>query len=239
MLCEKRGPCLSDIIQYYIDMRMNLADELADTLRQMVADGALPVGVRINEVELADQLGVSRTPVREGLYRLAADGFVESRPRLGFFVQALDPAMAEQLYGMRAILDPSALELAGVPTPESLERLRAMNAALGDEGRDLEAIIDLDDAWHLELIRACPNAVLVRLIRQFMQRTRPLERAYFRDHQNIDAMMAEHGRIVDRLEEGDLGGAVSALRQNMHSGIGPILRWLNESPPSPEQLRKR
>lgn len=219
-------------------MRLNLADELADALRQMVADGALPLGVRINEVELADRLGVSRTPLREGLYRLAADGFVESRPRLGFFVQALDASTASQLYGMRAVLDPAALELAGVPPRASLERLRAINTALGAAVSDVEAIIDLDDSWHLELIGGCPNRILLGLIQQFMKRTRPLERAYCRDHQNVDVMMSEHARISERLESGDLEGAVSALRQNMQSGIEPILRWLSERRPSPAQLRK-
>lgn len=219
-------------------MRTNLADELALDLRRMIADGVLSPGERINEVRLARDLGVSRTPLREALTRLATDGFAEVRPRRGFFVQPLDVDSARELYQMRAILDPAALELSGLPAAVRLDRLRSINGSIEDAAGDVERVIDLDDAWHLELVGACGNAMLLTLIRVFMQRTRPLERAYVRRHGSIDRMVAEHDAIIRHLAAAELQHAVAELRQNMQSGLQPILAWLLTSPPDQEEMRR-
>lgn len=214
-------------MQYY-DMRSNLATDVADSLRQWIVEGELVAGQRINEVEIAAELEVSRTPLREALSRLTAEGFVESRPRRGFFVRELGAREVEDLYGIRAVLDPAALAATGLPGPERLARLAALNARVRDAVGDPELAIDRDDAWHLELLAECPNRVLLDLIRQFMQRTRPLERAYARDHQNVEAMAAAHDRILEALRAGDLEAAVDRLRENMEIGLDPILRWLEQ-----------
>lgn len=219
-------------------MRDNLTGHVADRVRTMVVDGILPAGDRINEVDVARQLDVSRTPLREALYRLTTDGFVENRPRQGFFVARLEPDDARQLYEIRAILDPAALEVAGIPDDRGLGRLEALNEEIEESQGEVERTIDLDDAWHLELVSGCSNRVLLDLIRTFMLRTRPLERAYVRHHPAVGAMVAEHAEIVRRLRTGELDEAVAALRRNMSSGISPILRWLRRSHPDPSDMRR-
>lgn len=209
-------------------MRDNLATDLADTLRQSIVDGQLATGDRINEVELAASLDVSRTPLREALYRLVAERLVESRPRQGFYVREIGPRELADVYGIRAILDPAALEAAGLPDPDRLDRLAAINDRIRDAADDPERIIDLDDAWHLELLEGCPNRALVDLIREFMRRTRPLERAYTRDRGNVDTMVRIHDRILDELRAGDLDRAVELVRENMRVGLPPIVEWLEE-----------
>lgn len=209
-----------------------MATVVADRLRQMVADGELVAGTRINEGELAARLEVSRTPLREALGRLAADGFVENRPRRGFFVQELTAVLVRELYGVRSVLDPGALEAAGLPSPTLLDRLEGLNRSIGEAGGEVERIIDLDDEWHLSLVSGCGNGILLGLIRQHMQRTRPLERAYLRSRGGVEAMVREHEAILGRLRAGDLAGAVDALRRNMTSGLAPILDWLEEARPS-------
>ena len=219
-------------------MRDNLAAHIADQLRQSVADGLLVSGERINEVALAEELEVSRTPLREALYLLTADGFVENRPRRGFFVQRLDAAAVRQLYQMRSILDPAALELAGIPGDAALDRLEGLNGAIVEARGDVERTIDLDDAWHMELVGGCPNRLLLELIRQFMARTRPLERAFVRQHHAGETMVGEHAKILRRLRGGDLEAAVAALRGNMESGLEPILRWMEEAKPTAVEMRR-
>lgn len=219
-------------------MRDNLATEIADTVRQLVADGALASGTRIVEGELAERLGVSRTPLREALRRLEGDGFVENKARRGFFVQEMNEALIRQLYGVRSILDPGALEQAGIPGADVLEELRALNASILDVGGNAERIIDLDDAWHFRLVEGCGNRILLSLIRQHMQRTRPLERAYVRSHGSVERMVAEHDAILERLQAGDLAGAVQALRQNMSSGLDPIVDWFRTARPTAREMAR-
>lgn len=227
-----------DPVNTVYSMRENIATLVADRLRQMVADGILPSGARIREGEVAERLEVSRTPLREALCHLAADGFVENRPRRGFFVQELDGPLIRELYSVRAILDPGALELAGVPDPPTLARLEELNEAIGRSG-EVERIIDLDDAWHLALVDGCGNRILLDLIRQHMRRTRPLERAYLRSRGSMERMVEEHGRIAARLWADDLAGAVRALRTNMRSGLEPILTWFEASRPTPLEMARR
>ena len=94
----------------------------------MIVDGQLPAGARINEVHLSRRLGISRTPLREALAGLEQEGALDSLPRIGWFVRPLTLDEFSQIYPIRALLDPEALRLAGLPSAERLARLRALNA---------------------------------------------------------------------------------------------------------------
>jgi DNA-binding GntR family transcriptional regulator len=214
-------PSMPPPMQPSMQARDNLSQEIAALLRDRIIDGALEAGQRLNEVHLARDLGVSRTPLREALARLAAEGFVDQAPRRGFFVRGLDPEEVESLYAIRAILDPAALELAGLPDGARLDRLDALNRAI-DEERDPARIIDLDDRWHLELLGHCPNPILLDLVRELMARTRRYEHAYLRERGNVEMALDEHRRILDALRRQELAEACEALRQNMQTATGPV-----------------
>src|SRR5512145_3527967 len=102
-------------------IRDNLSDSIALKLRNLIVDGHLPAGARINEVHLSQQLGVSRTPLREALARLAQEGALRSVARIGYFVRPLTVEEFDQLYDIRPILDPEALRLAGLPSRERMQ----------------------------------------------------------------------------------------------------------------------
>jgi len=205
--------------------RPNLSGEIAAELRERIMDGRLPAGERLNEVRLAESLGVSRTPLREALGRLESEGAVRSSPRIGFSAMPFTADEFRQIYPIRAILDPEALKLAGIPSPRRIAALQRMNEALA-RGGDAESVISRDDAWHLELLAGCPNRVLVGLIEQFMRRTRRYEIAYMRERRHVGAASGEHRRILAALRARDLPRACEALRRNMQSGVAPVLQWL-------------
>ena len=207
--------------------RPNLSEELVETVRDMIVDGKLEAGGRVNEVHLAARLGVSRTPLREALMRLVSEGAVSVVPRLGFFVCPLTAEEVENIYPMRSILDPAALRLAGIPSRSKLERLALINrrfAAATDPGE----IVRFDDQWHLTLIEACPNTILLDLIQQFMWRTRRYELGLMRARAHVQSSSACHDRIVAALEASDLEEACRELEGNMSRGKIPILAWLAE-----------
>jgi DNA-binding GntR family transcriptional regulator len=207
--------------------RPNLSDSVAAAVRELIVDGQLRAGERVNEVHLAARLGVSRTPLREALMRLAAEGALTSRPRCGFCVCPLTLEEFEQIYPIRALLDPEALRLAGLPPPRRLARLEALNRKLREAG-GAEAAIALDDAWHVELLADCPNRVLVGLIEQFIRRTRRYEIALMRERPNVTRTASDHDNVLAALRDGDLRGACAALRRNMESGKAPVVAWLRE-----------
>jgi DNA-binding GntR family transcriptional regulator len=206
-------------------VRDNLSDSVVLELRRLIVDGQLAAGARINEVHLSRQLAISRTPLREALARLAQEGALRSVARIGYFVRPLTVEEFEQLYDIRPILDPEALRLAGLPSRERMQHLQDLNDAIG-RAHDSDAIINLDDEFHMELIAACPNQVLIDLIRQIMQRTRRYEMALMRESRNVAVATANHKEIMTALRKRDLRAACAALRNNLRTGREPILAWL-------------
>ena len=207
--------------------RSNLSDDVVDALRNMIVDGTLAAGERINEVHLSQRLGVSRTPLREALARLAREGTLTSVPRIGWFVKPLSLDEFDQLYAMRPLLDPEALRLAGLPPSERIEQLEGLNVQIA-AADDADRIIDLDDEFHLLLIGHCPNQILLDLIRDIIRRTRRYEVALMRDRANVAVATENHRAILAALRGRDLEGAVTALRHNLQTGYEPIRTWLEE-----------
>ena len=205
--------------------RETISDAVTDRVRTMIVDGELPAGERINEVHLSLRLGVSRTPLREALNRLASEGTLSNAPNHGYSVRPLTMADFEDVYAIRPLLDPEALRMAGIPPREHLARLDHLNKQLA-RARDPEAAMMLDDEFHLGLVADCPNATLIELIALMIRRTRRYEIALMRENKNVLHATREHDRILTALKKGDLEAACAALKQNMQSGAGPIRAWL-------------
>lgn len=206
--------------------RGNISESAAYAVRAMIVDGRLGAGDRINEVHLSAQLGVSRTPLREALSGLVAEGALIARPRLGYFVRPLSLEEFEQIYDIRPLLDPEALRLAGIPSAKRMARLEKLNAQLRT-AKGARAI-EIDDAWHMELVAACPNKVLLDLIGNIIVRTRRYELALMREQKNVAVATEDHDRILASLKAGDLKAACVGLKRNMQSGREPIVNWLKQ-----------
>ena len=207
--------------------RGNLTDDLVSALRNMIVDGSLAAGERINELHLSQRLGVSRTPLREALARLGREGTLNNVPRIGWFVKPLCLEEFEQLYAIRPILDPEALRLSGLPSAQRLSELRQLNTEIR-KSRSADEIISLDDEFHLLLINNCSNRILLELIADIIRRTRRYEIALMRDQANVGVATANHDEILSALADGDLTAGCAALRNNLRTGFAPIAAWLIE-----------
>lgn len=139
----------------------SVVDLAYDAIRERIADGSLARGARVHQEELARRLGISRTPVREALRRLAAEGLVELHTNRGARVADLDRAAMRAAYEARLVIEPGAARLAAARRPP--EALEAMAAALARQrragahpGERFEAV----RAFHLALVRAAGNPFL-------------------------------------------------------------------------------
>ena len=205
--------------------RATTSDAVATRVRHLIVTAALAPGERINEVRLSVHLGVSRTPLREALNRLAAEGALTSVTNQGYFVRPLTLDEFEQVYDIRPLLDPEALRLAGLPAARRLTRLKALNRKLADATTADDAIA-ADDEWHLELLADCPNRVLVEMIQGLMLRTRRYELALMRETRQVLRATQDHDQVHKALADGDLERACAALKHNLQSGRAPIVNWL-------------
>lgn len=212
-------------MQYTIKPQKAISDHAADIIRNMVFEGHISDGERLNEVKLSKQLGISRTPLREGLGRLVAEHFVHVIPRRGFFVKVLTPHEFSDLYDLRPMLDPKALLLGGQPTKAEIDAIERANAVFMRTEPGAPAV-NADEEFHRLLLKRCPNAVLLDLIDNLMMRTRRYELALFRETTPVRSAGNKHKEIIQALRVQDLNAASDRLLENLTAGKEPILNWL-------------
>lgn len=196
-----------------------------EVLGRILTGKAAP-GHRMSVSGLADETGISRTPVREALLQLQREGFLTLEENRGFFVRELTEREARELYPILHALEDLALVTGGRPSRAHLARLEAMNARLS-ESTDPEEAIALNVAWHRLLTEPCANDELHLLLDRYRMRVYRYERAYYEmGAERVEYSAALHGRILDALRAGDLAGARAVLE---HHWVGDYSLYLPRS----------
>jgi DNA-binding GntR family transcriptional regulator len=193
-----------------------LRDSAYDALREAIVDGTLAPGETLHDDELCGWLGLSRTPVRGALVRLADEGLVESAPQRFTRVTRLDRGCAHDLFPVLAVLHGLATELA-VPhiRPGGLDSLngasedflRALRAA------DARAAYEADHRFHARFLEASGNEHIAAALARLEPQLRRLA-THSAGHLPGRRSVAQHQAIVARAAAGDAGGAASAVRAN-------------------------
>ncbi|HUA07502.1 MAG TPA: GntR family transcriptional regulator [Solirubrobacteraceae bacterium] len=201
--------------------RLNIAsvvDQVYMAIRERISSGSLPRGARVHQEDLALELGVSRTPVREALRRLAAEGLVEMRTNRGARVADVDQVGMRGSYEARTVIEPGAARLAaGRRLEEPLARMRAAVAAQRRSLRNVQRSFDANREFHLALAEASGNEFLV----QFAERlwvARIGETIYERQVETQERMLLdvrEHELIIEAIEAGDGRRAESLVRRHL------------------------
>jgi len=179
--------------------RGNLADQVYAQLKADLHDFLWVPGDRFSEAEIGLRVGVSRTPVREALFRLRNEGFLEVESKTGWFVKPIDFGRLDQLYDLRIVLElASVAKLAlRLEDPAELELLKAQWLVPAAErlssARDVGA---LDEAFHATLVRAAGNAEIARVHQDVTDRIRIVRRLDFTRPDRIDATYQEHAKIL-------------------------------------------
>ena len=208
--------------------RPSLRDELSDRLRQQIADGRIPAGSRVNEAALARQAGVSRTPIREALLALAAEGFLESDTGRGFFTGPLTLAEAGEIYPILGALEGLSLRLAGVPRSAVFDGLDRINGELSALSNDALRCQRLDLEWHTLLLEHGTNRRLSSEVTRVKGLVRRYEVTYMRDTGRIERSVAQHGKIVELLRSGRVKPAAATLELNWTTTFEQLVPWLRE-----------
>ena len=199
--------------------RSLLRDNAYQRIRDAIVDGTLAPGERLNDAELAEWLGVSRTPVREALTRLEESGLVQTKPGRYTMVSPLDAGAARAAQTVTAAMHELAVREA-VPrlSAAEIEAMRAANARFAAALRadDVDAAIAADDEFHGVAVVASANPALRTVLEQFTPVLRRLERLRFsslKGRLSVDM----HDRIIALCETRDVEGAATAARENWMS----------------------
>ena len=179
--------------------RGNLAELVYTRLKDEIHDFKLVPGDRFSEVELGTRLGVSRTPVREALFRLRNEGFLDVESKTGWFVRPIDFGRLEQLYDLRVILELASIArlCASSDSPPELEALKALwLVPAAERVADARAVGTLDEQFHATLVRAAGNAEIARVHWDVTERIRIIRRLDFTRGDRIEATYNEHAKIL-------------------------------------------
>jgi len=179
--------------------RTNLAEQVYATLKAEINDFQLVAGDRFSEVELGNRLGVSRTPVREALFRLRNEGFLDVEPKLGWFVRPIDFDKLEHLYDLRIVLELSSVQrlCARTEEPPELEALKEIwLVPVADRLTDARQVGANDEEFHATLVRAAGNPEMARVHWDVTERIRIIRHLDFTRLDRIEATYVEHGKIL-------------------------------------------
>lgn len=211
--------------------RQTLRAQIREELLQRMQSGELPLGDRINEVQIAAELGVSRTPLREALIAMENEGLIRSEHGKGFRFSPISAKEFEELCPVLAALEGLALQhsppdhLAAI-APELLRKAHEFSVDVAAHG----VVTTNDDAWHDLLLSGCTNERLMDLITTLKVALHRYEALMVPDDEMIDRAASEHATIATRVGEGDIPGAVDALRDNWLNGMNRVLQKFATTP---------
>jgi DNA-binding GntR family transcriptional regulator len=210
--------------------RTPLRDQVYQAVLARIYRGDLPPAKRVRDTDLAAQLGVSRTPIREALLRLAREGVLEADMGRGFRVRPLDAAEMRESGAILSALEGLALQLSPDILPERLARLGEIDRELAATRGDVDRCIDLDETWHRTLLEGCPNTRLRAMISTLWQVPRRYMRAFLGEAGRVSLSTQHHARIIEALRRTDRAAATERFSHHWQRGIEELGAWIEQRP---------
>lgn len=199
-----------------VSAKRSFAEDAYRRLKAQILDNELPPGHRALEAELAETLGMSRTPVREALLRLQSEGLVRVEPRRGMVVLSISPAEMTEIYDVLTALETMAAETLAklMPDPDRMRPLwqavEEMEVALAAD--DLDAWADADEQFHRSLVEACGNGRLASAALTFRDQIRRTRHLTLRLRARPLRSNEAHRTLLRVIESGDAEAAFAVHR---------------------------
>jgi GntR family transcriptional regulator of gluconate operon len=205
-----------------LDAPRSLAEDAADRIREQILSGGFKQGEHLVEAKIAEQLNISRGPVREAFKLLRAEGLLNEEPRRGTFVVSLTADDVREIYGLRAALEGRAGRMvARAHDPVALARLRALADDIDRAvaAGDAVAASRADLAFHEGLCELCGNSRIHEVFMRYVPTLRGLLRLDEQVLRSLDEISLQHRPFVDAIEGGDEETAARLLNEHAeHAG---------------------
>ncbi|CAM3686096.1 GntR family transcriptional regulator [Bordetella tumulicola] len=214
-----------------------LVDEVIRAIRGMIVEGRVLPGERLSENALANELGVSTTPVREAIALLRKEGLVTVQPQSGTYVFELQPGELEQLCELRFALEPAAIQLA-LDDPQSglaasLATIVKKMETAHSENR-VQDYLALDTEFHETIIAAANNPYITSAYALISAKMAALRNRLGRDPHHMKKSKREHIEIANAIRERDLSKATRVLVSHIARKEGSY--WEHLDPDNPQRL---
>lgn len=184
-----------------------------EELKMQILTGAIVPGTRMMEVELAEEMGVSRTPIREAIRKLEKEHLVTIEPRRGAYASMISTEDMVEILEVRQDLEGlAAFYAASRMKPEQMEELRSEHALYNEavEKGDMQAMIHHDTRFHRIIVDSCHNKILVQMIEQLQELVLRFRYIYYDNFKRAENMPEEHEMILNAIASGDADEARAA-----------------------------
>lgn len=222
----------SKLMPIKLDSYQPLRDVVFENLRNAIRTGILKPGQRLMEIHLAEQLGVSRTPVRDAIRKLELEGYVIMMPRRGTYVANLSIRDVNEVFEIRTALDSLVSGLAAQRiTDEELEDLQRLLVEIGKyiEKNDMDKIVEIDTRFHDVLYKASRNNRLVGIISNLREQLTSYRTKSMSYPGRLRATLEEHRRIVDAIAQGNPVEAQKAAEDHMEKSEQTLLKSMKDT----------
>jgi DNA-binding GntR family transcriptional regulator len=203
----------------------SLSEMVLDQIRELIVTGRLALGEQLSEGALAEQLGVSRTPVREAFLRLETENMVEVRPQRGTYVFYYDAEQLRDISELRGVLETGALRIAlarkRAQLIERLDKTASEAEAAGTE--DAVGYQVFDAAFHGGLIETTDNRELIEAYERISGRVRAIRYRFTHSREQVGRSQRDHREIVEALKAGRDEEALKKLGKHVYSGYERFL----------------
>jgi DNA-binding GntR family transcriptional regulator len=192
----------------------SLTDLAEERIRTLIVSGAFSLGEQLSEAQLAAQLGISKTPVREALLRLRMDGLIDIQPQRGTFVFSLTPEEVDEICRYRELVEVAALGLAMQARLKDLVATLDANVAAmkrAHDRHDRRAIPALDQAFHQAIVDHCDNTYLKQAYLLASTKIIALRSRLPEENERVDHCQENHAAIVKLVRTGRVADAQKAL----------------------------
>ncbi|AVO47977.1 GntR family transcriptional regulator [Melaminivora suipulveris] len=197
-----------------------LYEQVAEQLRQRIFRRELEPGSWIDELKIAEEFGISRTPLREALKVLAAEGLVTMKVRRGAYVTEMSDKDLHDVYHLLSLLErDAAAAVAANATPAQVQQLQTLHDELVAAAEDRERFFSLNERFHMRLLELADNrwrSQVVADLRKVMKLNR--HNSLFK-RGRIDQSLSEHAAIMAALRARDAAAAERAMREHFTSGL--------------------
>ncbi|GAB4265317.1 GntR family transcriptional regulator [Thermincola ferriacetica] len=219
------------LIPVSLDNYKPLREIVFEALREAIINGTLEPGERLMEIQLAEEMGVSRTPVREAIRKLELEGFVVMVPRKGACVAGLSMKDIADVFEIRTALESLAAGLAAERiTEEELENLERLLVKIGEcvQANDLDKLIEVDTEFHDVLFKATRNERLVQIISNLREQIQRFRTTSLASPGRMKYALEEHKKIVEAVSERNVELAQKLAAEHIENAENIMLNVLRE-----------
>lgn len=196
----------------------SLTDEIADVVRERILKGEYEIGEKIKENQIATELRVSRTPIREAFKLLENEGLIDYIPNRGCFAKGFTQQDVDDIYAVREALEELAVRW-------SVGRISADEVTALEEQCDLmefytkkkdsKKVFELNNSFHDVIYASARSRFLAQVLRSYKEYIDKTRKSFFYEQSYLEGILSEHRAILDAIKEGDVNKAVEAMARHM------------------------